>query len=55
MTNHAAVFSDVEADSRWRDWQARNAVRDRRTAVGMRALMLLIIAGLAVWSAVLFG
>ena len=55
MTNHAAVVSDAEADGRWRDWQARNAARDRRTAVGMRALMLLVIAGLAVWSVILFA
>jgi hypothetical protein len=55
MTTHAGFVSDIDADGRWREWQTRNAARDRRTAVGMRALMLLIIAGLAVWSAVLFA
>ena len=55
MTNHAGVVSDMSADGRWRDWQARNAARDRRAAVGTRALMLLIVAGLVVWAAVLFA
>ena len=55
MTNHAAVVSDLEADSRWRDWHARGAARDRRTAALMRALMFLIIAALAVWSVVLIA
>ena len=32
MTNHTAVIPDVEADIRWRDWQARGAASDRRTA-----------------------
>lgn len=55
MMNHAPVVSDLDADGRWRDWQDRNAARDRRTAVGMRALMIAILAGLAVWSAILFS
>ena len=53
--NHAAVVSDLDADSRWRDWQARGAARDRHTAALMRALMFLIIAALTVWSVVLFA
>ena len=49
MMNHAAVIPDVEADSRWRDWQARGAASDRRTAARMRKVMLLIVAALVVW------
>ena len=49
MTAHTAVISDVEADVRWRDWQARGAASDRRTAARMRKLMLLIVAASIVW------
>ena len=49
MTAHTAVISDVEADIRWRDWQARGAVSDQRTAARMRKVMLLIVAALIVW------
>ena len=52
MTNHTAVIPDVEAEIRWRDWQARGAASDRRTATTMRRLMLLIVAALVVWFAV---
>lgn len=49
MTNHVALISATEADIRWRDWQARGAANDRRTAARMRTLMLLIVAALAAW------
>ena len=49
MTNQTAVFSDVDAEIRWRDWQARGAASDRRTATRMRKLMLLIVAALVMW------
>ena len=49
MTAHTAVISDVEADIRWRDWQARGAASDRRTAARMRNVMLLIVAAVIVW------
>ena len=49
MTIQTTVIPDVEADIRWRDWQARGAASDRRTAAGMRKLMLLIFAALIVW------
>jgi hypothetical protein len=49
MTIQTAVIPDVEADIRWRDWQARGAASDRRTAASMRKLMLLIVAALIVW------
>jgi hypothetical protein len=49
MTNHTAVIPDVEADIRWRDWQARGAANDRRTAARMRKVLLLIVAALIVW------
>jgi|RhiMethySRZTD1v2_1073278.scaffolds.fasta_scaffold06847_5 hypothetical protein len=49
MTIHTAVISDVEADSRWRDWQARGVASDRRTTARMRKVMLVIIAALVAW------
>ncbi len=49
MTTHTAVITDVEADIRWRDWQARGAASDRRTAARMRKVMLLIVAALVFW------
>ena len=49
MTNHSAVIPDVEADIRWRDWQAQGAASDRRTASRMRKVMLLVVAALIVW------
>jgi hypothetical protein len=49
MTNHTAVIPDVEAEIRWRDWQARGAASDRRTTARMRKVMLLIVAALIVW------
>lgn len=49
MTAQTAVVPDVEADIRWRDWQARGAASDRRTAARMRTVMLLIVVALVVW------
>jgi len=49
MTNHTAVIPDVNADIRWRDWQARGVASNRRTAARMRNVMLLIVAALIVW------
>jgi len=47
MTNHTAI-ADVDADIRWRDWLARGAAGDRRTAARRRTVMLLLVAGLIV-------
>ena len=49
MTNLFATLPDSEADIRWRNWQARGAESDRRTATRMRRLMLVIATALAVW------
>ena len=49
MTMPAAVVHDVAADVRWRDWQARGAASDRRTAARMRTVLFLIVAALIVW------
>ena len=49
MTNHTAVIPDVEAEIRWRDWQARGAASDRRTAARMRKVMMFVVAVLIVW------
>jgi hypothetical protein len=44
-----AVVPDAGADIRWREWQARGAASDRRTAARMRNLMLLGFAALVIW------
>jgi hypothetical protein len=49
MTDQAAIVADPEAELRWRNWQARGAEGDRRTAKRMRALMVLIAAAFLVW------
>jgi hypothetical protein len=49
MTIQTAVITDVEADIRWRDWQARGAASDRRTDARMRKVMLFIVAASIVW------
>jgi hypothetical protein len=49
MTDQTVLIPAVEADIRWRDWQARGATSDRRTATRMRNLMLVIVAALVVW------
>jgi hypothetical protein len=49
MTARTAVLPDVEADIRWREWQARGVASDRRTAARMRKVMLLIVAALIAW------
>ena len=49
MTTQTAVIPDVEADIRWRDWQARGTASDRRTTARMRKVMLLMVAALIAW------
>jgi hypothetical protein len=49
MTAHTAVVPDVEADIRWREWQARNAASDRRSAASMRKVMFVVVAILIGW------
>jgi len=49
MTDQAAIVADPEAELRWRNWQARGAEADRRTAKRMRALVILIAAAVLVW------
>ena len=52
MTTLIALVPDSEADVRWREWQARGAESDRRTATRMRTLVLLIAATLVIWLSV---
>jgi hypothetical protein len=49
MTVQAAVTADAGLDIRWRDWQARGAASDRRTAARMRTLVLVTIVAFIVW------
>lgn len=46
MTIQTAVIPDLEADLRWRDWEARGAAGDRRLAARMRKVMLLLAVAL---------
>ena len=50
MTDQAAVVTDLDAETRWRDWQARGAASDRRTAARMRILLMFICVLLAAWA-----
>ena len=52
MTDQTAMVADPEADLRWKNWQARGAEDDRRTAKRMRGLMILIAASFLVWAVV---
>jgi hypothetical protein len=49
MTIGTAVPPDADVDVRWRDWQARGAAADRRSAVMMRSVSVVVSIGLAVW------
>jgi len=49
MTERAAIVAETEADVRWRNWLARGAAGDRRSAKRMRWLAIFIAAGLLVW------
>jgi hypothetical protein len=51
MTTHVTTTPDAEAESRWRNWQARGIALDQRRATTMRRLMVLITVMLAVWIA----
>jgi len=55
MTTQVAIVPGTEGEIRWRNWEARGAEGDRRTAKRMRALMLLIAAGFLVWAVVQFA
>ncbi len=55
MTSQVATVLDPKGELRWREWQARGAEGDRRTATRMRAVMLLIAAVLIVWLTVLLA
>ena len=50
MTSLVATVSESDADIRWRNWQTRGAESDRRTAIRMRRLLLIIATALAVLS-----
>jgi hypothetical protein len=40
---------ETDADVRWREWQARGAASDLRTATATRRFLLVGAAALAVW------
>jgi len=47
--SNTAVIPDPDAGVRWRNWQARGAANDRRTAARMRKLILLVVVLMMVW------
>jgi hypothetical protein len=49
MSALVASALDREADVRWREWQARGAERDRRSAATMGGLTVLVSIGMAFW------
>jgi hypothetical protein len=49
MTDQAVIVADPEAALRWQNWQTRGAESDRRTAIRMRGLMILIAAAFLGW------
>ena len=49
MTTRLATVPEFDADVRWREWKARGAESDRRTAKRMGRLMLVLAAGLVAW------
>ena len=55
MTSQVATVLDPEGEFRWREWQARGAEGDRRTARRMRTVMLLIAAVLITWLTILLA
>lgn len=55
MTMPTAVIDNLDAETRWRDWLARGDASDRRTAVRMRSLLLLIVSALVIWLIVELG
>jgi hypothetical protein len=55
MTSQVVTVPDPEGDLRWREWQARGAAGERRTARRMRTIMLLTAAFLAIWLTVLLA
>lgn len=44
MTTPTTMAADHEADVRWQDWLARGAARERRSAIHVRGLMVVIVA-----------
>ena len=55
MTRSVATVLDADAEVRWREWQARGAESDGRTARRMWTVMLLLAAGLVLWLTVLLN
>lgn len=52
MSGQPATVPSADAERLWQEWRARGAAADRRTATGMRFLMLLVGLAIVIWSAV---
>jgi hypothetical protein len=46
-----AIGADQDTETRWRNWQARGAKADRRTAKHTRIVMAIVAAGVLGWLA----
>jgi hypothetical protein len=55
MAVAVATVPDLDADVRWRRWQARSDASDRRMATRTRTVMLIVAAAWAVWFFVQLG
>ena len=53
MTGTATPLPTAGADLRWRQWQARGAGADLRTARRMKTAVLLMASGFVIWLLVL--
>ncbi len=51
MTTQVAIVPDTDAETRWRNWQARHAKADRRTARRTRVFMVVVAVAVLTWLA----
>jgi hypothetical protein len=49
LTQPIAIDTAADTDGRWRAWQARGTVSDRRSKKFMTGLALLLMTALVVW------
>lgn len=52
MTTEVGIVPNVDANDRWRNWQARNAKADRRSAKNTRVFMVIVAVSVLAWLAV---
>ncbi len=50
-TETVALVPEIDAETRWRNWQARGAKADRRSARRTRVFMVVVAMGVLTWLA----